>query len=272
MTSLEAADVDPAVADAFDRDGVVVLRNLIDPAGVQRMRSAVDWAMTHPSPFVQDFVGRDDKGRFFSDLHNWARNADYEALATKGALPEAAGRLLRARTVRILYDQTLVKEPGTASPTLWHHDLPFWPVRGEKICSLWIALDRVDAESGGVAYLRGSHRSPKRYRPTQPDTPETRRMRNMELEPAPNFGRLGGEDLLTWDLEAGDALAFHALTLHGAGGNKSPDRTRRAVVVRYVGEDVTFVEGPHALGFPEELGLREGDPLSGPRFPVVWSA
>jgi len=266
------AGMDADAVAAFRRDGVVCLRGLLDADAVERLRDAVAWAMRNPSPFAQEFLPSDARGRYFSDLHNFRRSPAYEALACDSALPEVAGRAMAAETVRVLYDQTIVKEPGTQSPTPWHHDLPFWPVDGTQICSIWLALDEVTPESGGVQYARGSHLWGTRYRPTQPDTPETRRMRNMDLQPAPNLSKDPDADVVTWNMAPGDALVFSALTLHGAGSNRASDRTRRAIVVRYVGDDATFVTGPHALAFPNPIPLRDGEPLAHADFPVVWRA
>ena len=70
----------------------------------------------------------------------------------------------------------------------------------------------------------------------------------------------------------GDALIFSALTLHGAGPNRSAGQTRRAVVLRYVGDDARFVAGPHALSFDDDPMLDDGAPFDGPLFPLALSA
>lgn len=266
------AALDDAAIDAFGRDGVICLSGLVDRDGVDLLRAAVARAMAAPSPHAQEFLPADGRGRYFSELHRWRRDPAYARIALKGALPCTAGRLFGPGPVRLLYDQMIVKEPGTRSPTPWHHDLPFWPADGSKILSIWIALDPVDPESGGVEYLRGSHRRPQRYRPTQPDTPATQRMRNMDLPPAPNASKDATADRITWIMEPGDAILFSALTLHGAGPNRRTDRPRRAVVIRYIGDDVRFVAGPHTLEFDENPGLMHGEPFAGPLFPLASAA
>lgn len=54
----------------------------------------------------------------------------------------------------LLYDQVFVKEPGTSSPTPWHQDQPYWPIKGWQIMSFWAALDPVTEESGGIQFIR----------------------------------------------------------------------------------------------------------------------
>ena len=76
--------------------------------------------------------------------------------------------------------------------------------------------------------------------------------------------------ILNWDVEPGDAVAFHYLTLHGAPGNASGDTRRRAFSSRWVGDDATFAvrSGKTSPPFPD-CKLKHGDPLTGPEFPLV---
>jgi hypothetical protein len=64
----------------------------------------------------------------------------------------------------------------------------------------------------------------------------------------------------------------HYRTIHGAGGNHSRYQVRRAASLRYCGDDIRFQTRPWT---PKQLHhtsrLRDGAPLSGPDFPVVWT-
>jgi hypothetical protein len=50
---------------------------------------------------------------------------------------EIAATLMGADEVRVFYDQVFVKEPNTVEMTDWHHDLPFWPMRGHCRPEAW---------------------------------------------------------------------------------------------------------------------------------------
>ncbi len=69
---------------------------------------------------------------------------------------------------------------------------------------------------------------------------------------------------------AGDAVAFHYRTLHGARGNTSAAR-RRAFSLRLVGEDARVVDrpGPTSPPYPGH-GMRAGERLREDWFPQVW--
>jgi ectoine hydroxylase-related dioxygenase (phytanoyl-CoA dioxygenase family) len=76
--------------------------------------------------------------------------------------------------------------------------------------------------------------------------------------------------LLNWDMEPGDCLVHHGLTVHGAGGNTSLDIRRRALATRWAGDDATYRAGGGDQPLQVE-GLRAGDPLPPDRFPFVVS-
>ena len=44
----------------------------------------------------------------------------------------------------------LADAQGHLGNTPWHHDITFWPVSGEQIVSVWIALDRTNLDNGGL--------------------------------------------------------------------------------------------------------------------------
>lgn len=70
-------------------------------------------------------------------------------------------------------------------------------------------------------------------------------------------------------VEPGDLTVHHARTLQGAPPNRS-DRRRRAVSVRYCGDDVRYLHRP---GLPGRAGLdqvADGDPVGEPWCPRVW--
>ena len=78
-----------------------------------------------------------------------------------------------------------------------------------------------------------------------------------------------GMRVLEWEMEPGDAVAFHYRTLHGARGNMATTR-RRAFSLRLVGEDARYVErpGPTSPPFPGH-GMVTGQRLREDWFPVL---
>ena len=90
----------------------------------------------------------------------------FRAAALASPAAGIAAALMGSANADFFYDQLFVKEPGTAHPTPWHQDQPYWPVKGWQIASVWVALDRIDRSNGAVEFIAGSHRWGVHYRPT----------------------------------------------------------------------------------------------------------
>jgi hypothetical protein len=76
-------------------------------------------------------------------------------------------------------------------------------------------------------------------------------------------------DLIDWEMEPGDILMFHPLTLHGSFGNASRVRRRRALALRWIGDDVVYA--PHSKRMPihYQHDSIEGSSLRGAAFPRI---
>ena len=80
--------------------------------------------------------------------------------------------------------------------------------------------------------------------------------------------------ILSWALEPGDAVFFHMLALHSAGGFTGPGR-RRVLSLRFLGDDMVYAPrrwttSPPFPGLEDELP--PGVALDHPLFPVLWRA
>ncbi len=262
VTESPARALTEAEFEAFWRDGVICVRGLYSPQWVAQLTEALDDICSKPSPL--SVTPR--QGKFHSDLYTWLTNDIVRDFVLFGPSAKLAQQAFRSKRVNFYYDQIFVKEQLSPSPTPWHHDFTFWPLQGEQIASLWTSVDTVDAESSALEFIVGSHRWPKRFRAIGSDGTDFTTGHKMDELPDINGDR-SKFDIVSWEVEPGDALLFHALTLHGARGNRSTTTKRRAIATRWCGDDVTYI----SKGVPElyRYGLSEGDPLSGPFFPQI---
>lgn len=263
--------IDDTLIAQFDADGVACLRGLIDQRWLEIVGQAIEDDMATPGPHFHGYAVAGE-GSFHGNLRVWEHHGGFRAYCFDSPLPDVARTLLRSDRINLFYDQLFVKDAGTDSPTRWHNDQPYWPVRGDQVMSFWLALDPTDLANGGLEFVAGSHRwerwfQPEPFGPTEVTggyerNPEYEAMVDIEAERE----RLR---ILSWDLEPGDVLAFHALTVHGAPPNRDPHRRRRGYTVRYTGEDARYYEGS---GLSEPLladYLTKGDRIGGPQFPQV---
>jgi phytanoyl-CoA hydroxylase len=141
------------------------------------------------------------------------------------------------------FDMMIDKAPGTATITPWHQDAAYWPEQADKrAISFWMALDAADRENGCMMYVPGSHRLPLRPH-IQPERGGALTCQLKETDP-----------IAYGVIQAGDAIAHHGFTLHGALGNHSPDRHRRALIVNLRPQGM--IDYIRSLGY-DHLGTRK---------------
>lgn len=267
---------------AFWRDGAICLRGLFTSSWVDRMRGAMEEALASPGPigFEATKRSKSDGGlkRFYIELSAWTRLPDFHAFVNESPALEVAARILNSKKVNLFFDQIFVKEPLTPDSTPWHQDRPYWPVDGDQIISIWLALDPVTRDNGGLEYIRGSHRWPNFYRPEMfGENPEIeKRFEVLEGERIPDISATRERyEFLNWDMEPGDCLVHHAMTVHGAPGNRTAKARRRAYSTRWTGDNVTWNPRPGILEvIPpptlKEIPLKPGEPIDCEAFPRLW--
>lgn len=265
------SDVKPSDVDRFARDGVVCLRGALDETWVERLQAATAEAMANPVAHTRRHGAKDaNDAAFFAEIDIYRRHPVFNEFATAGPLRPIAARLLNSTKLNLYGDQLLVKEAGTSTPTPWHHDQPYWRLKGTKIMSMWVALDVVGSENGAVEYVRGSHLDGKLYRPQE--FGDDKRFKDMTLDRLPDINSHRNEfDIVSYDMQPGDVIAFHARTLHGSPPNHST-RSRRALSVRYIGDDVVYdvLPGQPGHSIVGDVALKPGDVLDSDDYPVVW--
>jgi len=292
--------------ETYRRDGVVCLRGVLSDDWVAEVRNAVDDAEHRHRASARARLpgeGRPEPTLEHSNLHALnefgelleemgtevlrdaepaesdgqfilVNNAmlDYPAvqrLALESPLGELAAQLFGSDKVNFLFDQIFIKQPGAGTRTAFHQDWGYFHVDGEQVASFWTAAEPVEMDNGAMGYVRGSHRwdmhAPNVFvgqtvlddhgLPTLPD-----------IE-----GNEDAYDIVYFEVEPGDVIVHNYRLVHGSRGNTTLDRSRRAVSLRFAGDDATVLNRPSAPPeFPTDPKLRNGDPLDGTTYPVVW--
>lgn len=258
--------VDQNTIDAYARDGAVVVRGAF-AGDVDTIAAGIARNMDAPGPYAAENLKPGEAGRFFDDYCNWQRIPEFRALVEDGRAAALAAAVMGSTRAQFFHDHVLVKEPGTAKATPWHQDIPYYFVDGRQTVSMWIPADPVPRATC-PQFIRASHRWEKMVTPV-------RWLDDSDFYPDPALYRpvpdpaTEGHEILAWDLAPGDAILFDFRTAHGAPGNLSADR-RRALSLRWVGDDVRFAERPGRTSppFPGH-GMTAGERLRADWFPVV---
>ena len=262
--------VTPELIAAFRRDGVVCIRALLTPAQVERLRAGIDANLAAPSPRAKVASRPGDPGFFIEDFCNWQDNAAYREVIFGSALAPAAGLLTGSRRIRLYHDHMLTKEPGTRAPTPWHQDQPYYNVEGDLNCSFWIPVDPVRRAST-LEFVAGSQRGPWLMPRSFMDN-QAKWFPEGSLQDLPDVeADRAAFPIVGWEIEPGDVVCFHMLTLHAAGGVEGTNR-RRVFSVRFLGDDTRHAPRPWKTS-PEFPGLADelpaGAEMNHPLFPLL---
>jgi ectoine hydroxylase-related dioxygenase (phytanoyl-CoA dioxygenase family) len=261
---------------AFERDGFVVLPSVLSPAWLAPLGAACERLLTTPEMLditeetlhqtipgtpSQLFGARPyaaalaERGHFRMNFNTARREPTVLDFALRGAMGGIAAAVMRSTTARFVDDILFVKEPHTEEPTEWHDDDGGSITAGAQRCSVWVSLADVPAEAGSLRFLRASHCRFAGWR---------ERGLSADSLVAANPG-----DVVVCPVRVGDVAVHHLATIHGAGPNRTA-MGRRAWALRFAGEEARFILRPARREPRVWYGLEDGQPLSGPRFPLAW--
>jgi len=265
--------------EQFREDGVVCIRGQIDQDWVNRMHAACLRHAADPSEHLLKRCGTGSPSPMAKTSFMALTTDDFASFMRNSPLPAIAGSLMGVDTVRYWYDQLFIKDPKSGgvsadlsdlrrARTFWHNDMPFWPLRGSDIVSVWVALTDVGPGESGLEYVAGSHKAGRMYRPYFDRQDEG----VADLDPCPNYDELRHDPevrILSWEMAAGDCLVHHPLTVHGSSDNSSL-KQRVALSTRYIGRDVSYHPTPVPWFTTPPKVAPGGFPDDPDHFPVVW--
>ncbi|MGM0867599.1 MAG: phytanoyl-CoA dioxygenase family protein [Bacillota bacterium] len=163
----------------------------------------------------------------------WKTNEKFKNYYENPQILSLVSKFLNTDSVKLLSDTVLNKPAyyGAASPL--HRDAPFWKgLYPKNQINVWIPLQDTNEENGTLGYVSGSH---KNIEQGIQDKPEILQADELELD------KKLKEKFKFINLEKGDVLMHHSLTLHGTGPNLT-EKPRLAYVVHYTPDD-SYVEG-----------------------------
>ena len=265
--------VGPSVRDAYRRDGVVHIPKLIHPEWLLLLEQGIRRNVLCPG-YNHVMMHEGDPGAYLMDYDNYHVNPEYQYLIKHSPIAEVMKYVLDTDGLWLFHDQIFVKRGGNSRPTFWHQDLPYWIIDGTQLGSMWITLDPLRKEQC-LEFVRGSHLSTQYAGTTfNPDDPTEPYFRS--LPRIPNIEREREKfDIVSWEIEPGDAIILHPGVLHGGGGTDDASE-RRTISFRFFGDDAVLdgrfeaeneTPSPYYPGLT--LHLNPGDPIRDDRFPKV---
>ena len=252
--------VDEELIERFRRDGFVVVPDLLGDDEIEAYGAAVNAAVRQRT--AGDHRALADKSRyqqsFVQCMNLWEDFADVRPLTFHPRLGQAAAELLGVDAIRVWHDQALYKLAG-GRQTDAHQDHPYWPMLETPSITAWIPFATATRESGGLAFLPGSH-----------DIGLRRFINIFYGDPEDILAHPDVRDIepVYVDVPKGSVSFHHGLTVHFADGN-STDRDRAVHTIIY------FRDG-NTRGYPnphfavDRAGIEVGQPIRSDVTPIAW--
>ena len=272
MTSARVNTVlTPDQIKEYQTNGAVCIKQLLTADTITLLRQGIELNLQQLSSRAKIASQPDDPGMFVEDFCNWSTNPHYKNFIFDSILGKVAAQLMQSTASRLYHDHLLVKEPHTRQATPWHQDQPYYNINGMQNCSMWIPVDPVSRYST-LEFIAGSHLGPWLMPRTFMDN-QAKWFPEGSLQELPDIESAREQfPIIGWEVNPGDVVCFHMLTLHSARG-VTGDLRRRVFSLRFLGDDITHAPRPWTTS-PDFTGLLNelspDVPMDHPSFPVLY--
>ena len=254
--------------ETYQQDGVVCLRGVFDDKWVKMAHEGVKKNLQNPSEYCDWIVDEKGKGLFFNDYYNYEKITEFHEYVTKSPAAELAGRLMKSTNAVLFHEHVFFKEKGSGKETPWHHDFTYYPLEGFQNCSLWMPTSHVRKQSC-VKFIRGSHLWSKCFIPVKFESESNYSVVDQTLmdgmcDIKEFLCDVQEGDVLQWDVQPGDCIAFHMKCVHGTEASVNPE-DRVVMATRWLGDDMIYARRPWEASPPTQLlptDLKIGDRIA----------
>jgi phytanoyl-CoA hydroxylase len=203
------------VRGQFERDGYVMVRNVIDQDLVEEGRRHVEWLLEH------------NPGTRPEQLHHSLMTDDpfWVRLVSDDRLLDVAERFV-GPNIALFASHYIAKRPYDGQQVLWHQDGSYWPLEPMEVVTLWLALDDSTPENGCMRVIPGSQ---------QMDLQEMKPRTEVDNVLSSGMDDSFVDETKAVDiiLKAGDVSMHSPNIVHGSNANTSP-KWRRGLTIRYI--------------------------------------
>ena len=225
----------------YDRDGYVVVRQLLTPNEFAELKRNVDRYIRDVVPNVPptDAFYDLDKSHpeSLKQLHRMNQDAFFEEYRRHPVWKSLAETLVREPVAPAEPPEWFNKPPSSKTGTPPHQDNFYFNQTPCNVVTVWMALDLVNEENACLRYIPGSH-----LKPTRPHS------RGNVLGFSQAISDYSPADMaheVPIFLQPGDVAAHHGNLIHLAGPNQST-RHRRAFAMVFKGVSCRRSEESHA--------------------------
>ncbi len=228
------------IVEKYDRDGYVIVRNVIDADLVAEGREHIDWLMAKNPDLRPEALGHTLLGR----------DAFWVRLVSDERLLDVAEKFI-GPDIGLFASHYIAKRPHDGQPVLWHQDGSYWPLRPMEVTTLWVSFDEVTPENGCMRVVPGTQSMELKGVKPRTDVDNV-------LNSAIDDAFVDESRAVDICLGPGDVSIHHPNVVHGSNANNSP-RWRRGLTIRYIPTSTEIIcDGQWPSSF-----LLRGKPVAG---------
>lgn len=219
-----------SVRARFERDGFVIIRDVVDADLVREAGGHVEWLHRQHPDVTPEQLGHE----FMTDDPFWLR------LVSDDRLVDIAS-IFVGDDIALFASHYVNKPPFTGMPVLWHQDAAYWPLEPMEVVTLWLAVDESTPENGCVRVVPGSHKE---------QVHDLRRKGNDNVLGSESDVDVDESTAVDIVLQPGDVEVHHPNIMHASNANTSPNR-RCGLTIRYIPTSTRIVadEQPYPSAF-----------------------
>jgi ectoine hydroxylase-related dioxygenase (phytanoyl-CoA dioxygenase family) len=203
------------VRGQFDRDGYVMVQDVIDRDLVEEGRRHIEWLMErHPDMRPEQ-------------LHNWLMTDDpfWVRLVSDPRLLDVAQQFV-GPNIALFASHYIAKRPFDGQAVLWHQDGSYWPLEPMDVVTLWLALDDSTPENGCMRVIPGTQGMQLQEMKSRTDVDNV-------LSSGMDDSQVDESKAVDIILKPGGVSIHHPNVIHGSNANTSP-KWRRGLTIRYI--------------------------------------
>lgn len=233
----------------FDRDGYVIVPDLIDPHTLAAVRAEIDAHEAETDAFLatldNERISIAERGAITFSIHLVAKSPRLADLARHPAIADLCADLI-GPDVNLYWDQAVYKKPEKPRRFPWHQDNGYTFVEPQQYLTVWLALTDATIANGCPQVVPGLHR-----RGT---------LAHHFVDPLGweclDDPAADGLDVVAAPVTAGGAVVFSSLTPHLTGPNLT-EGVRKAYILQYAPAGATILRGDPLAGPPTERAIAD---------------
>lgn len=211
--------------EEFEKKGVLVLRQMLLGKQLEELEEALAEFLREIAPSLkEDEINYLENGDVYS-IHRLAGydnrfKGPFEHYLKEGFFYDLAADLLGEKPEgrKIEY----FAKPPNAYEVPPHQDNYYWKLKDAKGLNIWVALDEVEQENGGIYYIEGSHKGGGVAHEESFIAGSSQKVKE----------EIDKNKIFSPNLKIGDLAVHHSLTIHGSRKNETK-RSRRGIVFSF---------------------------------------